>query len=45
MCDGVLIPEYVCVSPAVVSISYAVTLTDDGVIRQESMTKDQYLIL
>ena len=40
VCDSVLIPEYVFCKPGVVSISHAISLTDDDVICQETMTKD-----
>ena len=35
MCNGVLIPEYVCVSPVVVSISHAMFSIGAVVSRRE----------
>ena len=35
VCDDVLIPEYILVSPVVISISHAVSSTNDDVIRQK----------
>ena len=40
VCDSVLTPEYVFCKPGVVSISHAISSTDNNVIHQEMMTKD-----